>query len=304
MKLLLIAKANAYGNGLNTIKYLEDKVDYIGVAIADEGRRLRLLGITKPILILSYNKDDFEIARKYDLTVGLSDISQLDRGLKYHIAVDTGMNRFGIKSLKDMKSLIKISDKDCIKGMFSHIYDNSNVVLNAQKAKFDEFNELFKSWCPDGISHILSSGSYKTTQMHYDMVRIGLEAYKNCCAVISKVLLTKTIEKGESVGYNGEYVSDKKRKIALIEGGYADGIDRRNCGGNVIIQNRYCKIIGKISMDTFMADISGLNVSIGDNAVLCDSGDITISDIAGRCRVSDYEIMTNMQGRYKYVWLN
>lgn len=303
-KILLVAKANAYGHGISSVVKLSDLVDYYGVAKAIEGRALRKAGVLKPILVFSYNHEDSKIVEEFKLTACVDNLENIKDNIDIHIAVDTGMNRFGVKSLRELEVLLKGCKKEHLSGIFSHIHTNSEVVLSSQNIKFKQFCNLAREYNRDIVSHIASSGSYFDEKLHYDMVRVGRRAYQDACAICSDILAVKKVLPYESIGYNGEFIAKKTMKIAIVEGGYADGIDKRNTGGKVIISGKFCQIIGAISMDSFMVDVSGCKVKVGDKAVICDSTNITAEDIALRCGCSVYEVLCGFRGRYNYVEFN
>lgn len=298
----MVVKANAYGHGFYAASKLEREVDYFGVAKACEGKILRELGVKCPILVMSYNREERALMYEYSLIGGVDSPENLVGLQSVHIAVDTGMNRFGVKSISELDKLLSMAKDTRILGVFSHIYHNAATLINSQYERLIPFVERVRAYNPEAIVHIGSSGSYDYPYAYSDMVRIGRAAYEGACTVVTNILSVKDLDRGESVGYGGEFVADKRMRIAVVEGGYADGIDRRNSGGYVVVSGKRCKIIGAVSMDSFMIDLNGSDAKTGDEVIICDRDTISVEEIAGRIGCSTYEVMTGLKGRYRYVY--
>lgn len=298
----MVVKANAYGHGFYAASKLECEVDYFGVAKACEGKILRELGVKCPILVMSYNREERALMYEYSLIGGVDSPENLVGLESVHIAVDTGMNRFGVKSISELDKLLSMAKDTRILGVFSHIYHNAATLINSQYERLTPFVERVRAYNPEAIVHIGSSGSYEYPYAYSDMVRIGRAAYEGACTVVTNILSVKDLDRGESVGYGGEFVADKRMRIAVVEGGYADGIDRRNSGGYVVVSGKRCKIIGAVSMDSFMIDLNGSDAKTGDEVIICDRDTISVEEIAGRIGCSTYEVMTGLKGRYRYVY--
>lgn len=302
LKILMVVKANAYGHGLYAASRLESETDYFGVARASEGKTLRELGVKCPILVMSYNREECALMGEYSLIGGVDSPENLVGLESVHIAVDTGMNRFGVKNISELDKMLSMAKDTRILGVFSHIYHNAATLINSQYERLTPFVERVRAYNPEALVHIGSSGSYDYPYAYSDMVRIGRAAYDGACTVISNILCVKKLDKGESVGYGGEFVADKRMRIAVVEGGYADGIDKRNSGGYVAISGRRCRIIGAVSMDSFMIDLSETEAKTGDEVIICDRDTVSVEEIASRIGCSTYEVMTGLKGRYRYVY--
>lgn len=303
-KFMLVAKANAYGCGAESVRLVEELVDYYGVARANEGVKLRSLGVSAPILVLSYDQSESASLVQYDLEVAIGSVKEFchaqSAGIsRVHIAIDTGMNRFGLQTLDELVDIFKLSNATKIVGIFSHIYHNSKAVKQAQNKKFAEFVATAKAFTPDILCHIASSGSYIDSSCCYDMARVGLRSYSNCMSVESCIMSIKHIGAFEDVGYNGEFVSTRPMDIAVIQGGYADGIDKRLCKISIDVNGRQCKILGAICMDVFMVDVTGVTCEIGDVVTILNS--CNINEAIALSGISEYELLTGLKGRYNYA---
>ncbi len=302
-KIMAVVKADCYGQGVFITPYIENIVDCFAVSCAMEGSELRQLGITKQILVLGYNKSQHDTAVKYNLTASLSSIDDFSNDLSYHIAVDTGMNRLGIKSVEELKSLLE-NEKTCnIEGLYSHIFDSNDKNIANQVAKFEQFKSMFNQYYSDKLTHISSTSSMQSDFVRCtDITRLGIGLYAGAVSVVSNILLVKQVKIGESVGYNGEFIAIKDTTIAVVSGGYADGIVRKMTGCDVMISGKICPIIGKISMDSFQCDITGVVAKAGDNVIIIDNDCMNIDRLAVSTDLTEYEIYTGLKGRYKYVY--
>lgn len=302
-EIMAVVKANCYNNGSLTARYIEDYVCAFAVATVLEGVNLRKLGITKPILALSFNKNEAELCKKYNISASLSDVRNYVQGVRYHIAIDSGMNRAGVKGLAELKSLLSVIDHKDIEGIYSHIYSQNDVLTCSQISNFEEAIHLTKKYHSQIKTHIFAT-NYKlnANKYHADMVRLGIGLYDSAVAVTSKVLQIKSVKKGECIGYDGEFCAPKDMSVALCEGGYFDGIIRRFCGQKIAISTDFCKVIGKISMDSHIIDITDKRVSVGDTTIIYDTNELSFAERAADMNISAYELMTALKGRFEYVY--
>lgn len=318
-------KADAYGHGLiQTAKNTFDLVDCFGVMNADEGLKLRLNGIFNPVTVTVSEKEEFKNLVKFNLEPCLKNPKEMlfldyhaeaqSKIISYYIKADTGMNRLGVKKISDFEEMMALSlnlKNIRFKGLVSHISSESN--KNAQVKKFEEFISVADCYYKDYIKQI-SSSSY-AEDFPYDMVRLGIGAYGYgkkdsnllpALSVYSQVNSVKNVSKGEKIGYSDSFVAKKDMCVAVIRGGYNDGIRRDSTGGKVIINGSYAQIIGNVCMDLFFADVTNLNVKEGDTVTILGSQNrlgLTADDIAEHCNTIPYEILTSFKGRLKRYYL-
>ena len=308
MDIIAVLKANAYGFGsINIANYLETiNIKHFAVATLQEALDLRLIGkVTGEILILTWTPiSEKETLIKYNLTQTLIDydyakkLNDAPGIVKCHIKVDTGLNRFGLK-VKDIELFKKMFELKNLKieGIFSHLCrefefdEDANNYSKMQIECYDKVvTELEKAGINVGIKHMMNSiGLLRFNDTKYDMVRPGLILYglppetdceeifkleknfKPIGALKCKVMMVKTIEKGEKVGYGSVYIAEEKMKIATISIGFVDGFPSatyRN-GMGVIIKGKYCPITGKVCMDSTMVKIPFDNdIKEGDIATI------------------------------------
>lgn len=300
---MAVVKANCYNNGIYIAKCIEDDVFAFAVANVDEAIGLRKIGITKPILSLSFDKSQADKCKKFDIQVSISNTKNYVQGLKYHIAVDTGMNRNGVKKFEEYSFLLAQIKNEEFVGVYSHIYSQNIVNIKSQLEIFDKFCLMAKKKNCNAIFHIYSSNSFYLNDFyHTDMIRLGMKMYENALAVTSKINAIKQLEKGESVGYDAEFVADKKMTIALCSGGYFDGIIRRLSGEEIAINRHFKPVVGKISMDSFCIDVTNCNAKVGDEVVIYDNEELSFENRAKQMKISNYELMTSLKGRFEYVY--
>lgn len=325
VKITLMLKADAYGHGLiQTAKNTFDLVDCFGVMNADEGLKLRLNGIFNPVTVTVSEKEEFKNLVKFNLEPCLKNPKEMlfldyhaeaqSKIISYYIKADTGMNRLGVKNISDFEEMMALSlnlKNIRFKGLVSHISSESN--KNAQVKKFEEFISVADCYYKDYIKQI-SSSSY-AEDFPYDMVRLGIGAYGYgkkdsnllpALSVYSQVNSVKNVRKGEKIGYSDSFVAKKDMCVAVIRGGYNDGIRRDSTGGKVIINGNYAQLIGNVCMDLFFADVTNLNVKEGDTVTILGSQNrlgLTAVDIAEHCNTIPYEILTSFKGRLKRYYL-
>lgn len=303
-KIMLMLKANAYGHGIEEVaKYVEDIVDAFGVETLDEALALKSIGIKKDILVLACAPKEIDIAVHNNLTIGVynTEIAQrilrLSRRCIYarvHLKVDSGMHRLGLDDvLEDILEEFKQNNVD-VQGVYSHLRDKSL----AQKEKFDALASIVTRFYPGAIKHLASSHSLKNAMLQYDMVRVGISAYIGAMKVQSTVLDARFVHKGEKIGY-GNFTLDRDSNIAVVFGGYADGIFRENppC---VYINGKKCKPIGYACMDVFIVDTGDYLATSYETALLLDND--TIDEYVLSHNTINYCAMTMLHGRVEWCY--
>lgn len=300
----LMVKANAYGHGLGFIKKTQDLVFAYGVATEQEGIKLRSL-TEKPILITAPDIKMSAMYEMYGLTPMISTPLQLlainenSKGcVKAHLKVDSGMGRFGCKTLKETKSMIVLADKlnrVKISGICTHF--SSLTTAETQMRIFDRHIDLAERFTGRLLRHAAASGTRGVDK--YDFRRIGYTAYADVMKVTSEIASVKTLKKGERAGYNGVYQATKKTDIAVVYGGYADGIPRNALGYNVKIRGKNHKIVA-VCMDIFIVELS-CKCSVGDQVTIVGGQNSIekLAEISGRI---PYEIYVGFGGRCKFIY--
>ena len=335
-KMMVMVKAFGYGNGgFEIAKLLEHhKVDYLGVAFADEGISLKSAGITVPIMVLNPESTSFSALIQHQLEPEIYSIKGLkaflkiaeQKKLKYfpiHIKLDTGMHRLGFEeeNLTELIQTLKGNETVQIKSILSHMATSDDLKHDAfsksQIALFEKLSsQLQTSLNIKPIRHILNtSGITNYPEAQYDMVRLGIGLYgisndyeeqkelENVGTLKSIISQIRTIEKGESVGYGRRFIAEKETIIATIPIGYADGI-RRSWGhgvGYVVINNIQAKIIGSICMDMLMVDVTNIDCKEGQTVIVFGENP-TVNFMTKQLNTIPYEILTSISQRVKRVF--
>ena len=326
-KIIAVVKAFAYGHGDAAIaKKLEELGVYaFWVADFEEGVNLRKTGIFKRIIVANPGAKSYSEIVKYDLEPVIYNFRLLEifeensTPISVHIKFNSGMNRYGfnLKEIDALTSRIKESPHLKIESICSHLAVADNKLKDdftqKQFKKFDVLCDLFsKKLNVKFERHILNTaGVLRFPGQQKEMVRIGIGLYgvgedESLMVVgrlFSNIAQIRILQKGEKVGYNASFVAEKEMKIAVIPLGYADGINRKlgDKKGKVLINNILAPIIGKISMDSFMVDISGINAKEGD-LVNIFSQENSVAEIARNLDTIPYEILATLNRRIKRIY--
>ncbi|MCL2073766.1 MAG: bifunctional UDP-N-acetylmuramoyl-tripeptide:D-alanyl-D-alanine ligase/alanine racemase [Marinilabiliaceae bacterium] len=334
-KVLAMIKAFGYGSGSHEIASVlqHHKVDYLGVAFADEGTELRQAGISLPIIVMNPEENSFSTMLKLGLEPEIFSFKILNAfnkavenegvsNISIHIKIDTGMNRLGFR-LEETEKLIaalKSMPNLRVKSVFSHLAGSSEPELDdftqKQIARFKNVCEKIKSELQyNFLRHILnSSGIERFPDAHFDMVRIGIGLYgisaindkrlENAVTLKTYISQIKRVAAGETVGYGCAQRFENKGVIAVIPIGYADGFNRKlSCGkGKVLVNGKLAPIVGNICMDMSMIDISSIiNVKEGDEVIIFGN-EYHLTEIAKQLDTIPYEILTSIGRRVKRVY--
>ncbi|HEY3404070.1 MAG TPA: bifunctional UDP-N-acetylmuramoyl-tripeptide:D-alanyl-D-alanine ligase/alanine racemase [Ohtaekwangia sp.] len=333
-KIMVMVKAFAYGSGSNEVANILQyhKVDYLGVAYADEGAELRKNNITLPIMVMNPSEESFQTILHYNLEPEVysfkilrSLLRHLDRKKCWiHIKLDTGMHRLGFdeNDLSELIAMLKTNSNLEVGSIFSHMAGADESVHDAfsreQALKFkSQADRISKEIGYRPIYHILNSpGILRLTDLQFDMVRLGVGLYgvdpteerahelipvATLKTIISQI---KQIKKGESIGYGRKGFAEKDTTIATIAIGYADGYSRAfsRGAGNVLIHGRRVPVIGNVCMDMTMIDITGIPAQEGDEVIIFGA-QLPIQEVADSIKTIPYEILTNTSERVKRVFV-
>jgi Alr-MurF fusion protein len=335
-KLMVMVKAFGYGNGgFEIAKLLEHhKVDYLGVAFADEGIALKNAGINLPIMVLNPETSSFSAIILNQLEPEIYSFKGLNSFLKIannkklknypvHIKIDTGMHRLGfeLEDIDELISILKANKTIEVKSILSHMAtsdDNQHFAFALSQINlFDDISyKIMTELKINPIRHILNtSGISNFSKAQFDMVRLGIGLYgisndlneqkylENVSTLKSIISQIRTIEKDESVGYGRRFIAKNQMKIATIPIGYADGVSRLwgNELGFVNINNQKATILGSVCMDMLMVDITQIDCQEGDSVIIFGENP-SVTFIAEKLKTIPYEILTSVSHRVKRVF--
>lgn len=328
VKLLCVIKADAYGHGAVAFaKHLDDKCDFFGVACIEEAIELKKAGIKTPLLILGtvahYNFDqvvenDIRIPiYSFDAAKALSDEAvKQNKTVKFHFCVDTGMSRIGFQVNEESADICKkITELPNIfaEGLFSHFATADEKDLSKtinQREQFKKFISYLEERNIDiPIKHINNSAGIMNFDEYFDMCRMGIITYGLYPSdEVDKSLLDirpvmqwkthishiKTLENGREISYGGTYTVVGEKKIATIPVGYADGYPRcLSNKGKVLINGQFAPITGRVCMDQFMVDITGIEAKEGDTVVLVGKSgenELSMEEVSEAAYSFNYEL--------------
>lgn len=334
-KLVCMVKADAYGAGaVEVAKTLQDhRVDYLAVAVADEGVTLRKNGITCNIMIMNPEMTSFKTMFDYKLEPEVYSFRLLDAlvkaaqkegitGYPVHIKLDTGMHRLGFDPHCDMDELIsRLKHQNAIipRSVFSHfVGSDSDDFDNFSAMQFKLFDEGSKK-LQSAFSHKIlrhmdnSAGIEHFPERQMDMCRLGLGLYgidsrdnsilNTVSTLKSTILQIHRVPKEETVGYSRKGVLTRDSVIGAIPIGYADGLNRRlGCGHcYCLVNGQKAPYVGNICMDVAMIDLTGIDCKEGDTVeIFGEHLPVTVlSDVLGTI---PYEVLTSISNRVKRVY--
>jgi alanine racemase len=342
-KIMMAVKANAYGHGSIPIAKaaLQVGVFYLGVAFVDEGVELRLGGIEAPILVLGYTPHEaigYALKNRLSLTIySLASLQAVEQAAaelgvraNIHIKVDTGMGRIGVQpaaALPLLQTALKCKHIR-VEGLFTHFATTDERDQTYARWQGERFARLIQQCEEEGmeiplIHGLNSGGAMGMPEFSYDMVRLGISLYgsyparqmeqaqvrlKPVLTFKSKIVHLKQLPAGIGVSYGKTYISGGKEWIATLPVGYADGYSRSlSQRGYVLVAGIRVPIIGRISMDQLMLDVTeAMPVRVGDEVVLYGrQGDeqITLEEVADQIGTIHYEVTCMLNHRVPRVYM-
>lgn len=348
-KLMVIIKANGYGHGAVPLARALDSiceqgkpaVDAYGVAVVEEGIRLRKAGIRKPILVLGANPAELaQKAVEYDISMTVCDAvfarAMSDEAVRQgkkarlHIKLDTGMGRIGFAGTEeDAQEIAKLAKLPgvVIEGLFSHFARADEIDKTMAKQQFERFlafrDRLAGLGVKPELCHIANSaGIIEMPEVQLDMVRSGISTYglypsedvdkarlllTPIMELKSHVSFVKEVPAGFPVGYGSTFVSGHPMRIATVPVGYADGFPRMLSNrGFVLLHGKRVPVIGRICMDQFMIDVTELDeVRPGDIVTLVGrDGDafLPVEEPAGLAGSFSYEFVCGISERVPRIF--
>ena len=334
-KMVCMIKADGYGAGAVEIaRTLQDhRVDYLAVAVADEGVTLRKAGITANIMIMNPEMTAFKTMFDYDLEPEVYSFRLLDALIKaarkegitgwpVHIKLDTGMHRLGFDPVDDMDELIdRLKHQNAVipRSVFSHFVgsdsDDFDSFSAQQFALFEEgSNKLQSAFSHKILRHIdNSAGIEHFPERQLDMCRLGLGLYgidSRDNRILNTVSTLKTtilqmhhVPAGETVGYSRKGKLDRDSVIAAIPIGYADGLNRHlgNRHGYCLVNGQKAEYVGNICMDVAMIDVTDIPCQEGDQVEIFGEH-LPVTVLSDAIDTIPYEVLTGVSNRVKRVY--
>ncbi len=327
-KVMSIVKSNAYGHGIAQVaSVIEKETDWFGVASGNEALELRKAGIKKPILVLSfYSEDEISELIKTKVSLAVYDLKQaklisaaakkLKKIANVHLKADTGTSRLGIfpNEVAGFADKLLRWPNIKIEGAFSHFAASEENMEFTEKQNhlFNAVIEELEWRGLNPIKHIAcTAAGIVSPTSHHDMVRLGIGLYglwpsplaqkkakfelKPVLSWQTHIIQVKQLSKGTFIGYDLTYQTKRATKLAVPPVGYYDGYDRKLSNtGEVLINGKKCKVLGRVCMNLLMADATDVkNVKAGDKVMLvCD--EIPVDELAKKIGTNDYEVVARI----------
>lgn len=344
-QLMAVVKANAYGHGAaECARALEEvNVDWFGVALVEEGIELRQARISRPVFCLGgFWRGQAGDVIERDLTPAVYRIDQaeelndragaLGRIVNFHLKVDTGMGRLGVRldELAEFARALKRFDNVKLDGVMTHfaVADSATTdYTDSQIARYEEAVEILRdlgfnlSW-----RHMANSAGIQAyPQSHGNLARAGAAMYglkrdvlspriepfdtRPVMSLHSRIMMLKTVPAGTPLGYGLTFTTARESRIATLPIGYADGLRRLHSNnGRVLIRGHFAPIVGRVSMDLTIVDVTDVpGAELGDEAVLIGERNglrICAEDLAEEIGTISYEIVTGISARVPRAYSN
>lgn len=338
-KALAVVKADAYGHGAKMVaKRLDPVADGFAVAYLDEAVELRDAGIRKPIVILDgvFAQEEYDLALEKDVWPLIHDETTLEwflarrgsigRKTTVWLKLDTGMRRAGFSPENFRLAHEKLMASGLVENivMITHFSCADEPEKDFTQRQLKVFNEATQGLKGErSVANTAGCMFHPAAKMEWGRAGIGLYGYSPdgnpahadgllpVMRLVSKVVSTRILAKGESVSYGNRFTADKDMLIGLVPCGYADGYPRRPSVGNpVLVDGKPSRIVGRVCMDLLMVEIPlgpGESPDAGSSWAGCEVelwGDgVSLDEIAQRADTISYEILTHLK-RAKRVYID
>lgn len=317
-KIVAVVKANCYGHDINLLApILDEHIDMFAISTIEEAYALLKMKVSKPILVLQgySNKEELEFIAKNNLHSTIFNSKQLDlistldnSKLNLWLKINTGMNRLGIEPKEITQYLHQLTDHNII--LMSHFACADKAADSMNQTQIEIYNDILQEHhYPSSISN--SAAIFSFPNMNYDFIRPGLALYgaspfspktandlnlKPVMTLKAKIIDIKDVSEGDYIGYGADYHCLKNTKIAIVSCGYGDGYPLAPNGTPILVNNKLCPTIGRVSMDMLTIDISSIKCKIGDKVTLWGEG-LPVEKIAEHNNLHPWQILTAVSKR-------
>lgn len=334
-KIMAMVKAFSYGAGSYEIASILafHQADYLAVAYIEEGVALREARISLPIMVLNPDQSHLPQLWRYNLEPEVYSVEMLQalaeqaqgRATQIHLMWDTGMHRLGLSpdDLPAVLAVLQAHPELFVVSQLSHLVGSDNPIhdtfTRSQADRFVALASQVEQHLPyTPMRHLLNSGGItRFPEYAFDMVRLGLGLYGldttgaigsrlqpvgRLKTVVSQI---RTLNKGESIGYNRAYVTDRQTVVATVAIGYADGYRRAfsNGKGYLLIHGEKAPVVGQVCMDLTMVDVTDIpGVAVGDEAIVFGP-ELPVEVLAAQADTIPYDIITGIDQRVKRIYI-
>lgn len=337
-----VVKSNAYGHDLALFSGITDKLGADGFCVDElpEGLKLREIGVKKPVLILGPTLPLFlKIAGRQNLTVTISSFPALENLIKskikpnFHLKIDTGMHRQGFYPHELPQVIQKIRNwklgiRNCLTGAYTHFASAKDLNYPTYTDwQFKEFKKSISRLKKSGFNNLVchaaaTGGTLMNPRYHLDAVRVGIGLYglwpskeleMQCQKINLKPVLSwhtliseiKNIQSGQFIGYDLVERVTRVGRMAVLPIGYWHGFPRHLSGvGEVLINGQRARVLGRVSMDLIVVDVTGIKCNVGDRAVIIGKKKkegITAAELAQKSGTTHYETVTRINPLIKRI---
>lgn len=334
-KTVCMVKASAYGAGaLEVARTLQEcKVEYLAVAVADEGAELRSQGITTGIMVMNPEPSSFRTLFSNKLEPEVYSFGMLRMLVQaagregitdypIHIKIDTGMHRLGFMPHEVPQLVAELKQQNALtpRSVFSHFVGSDSPLFDSfSRVQVERFEQASQTLQSAFTHHILrhicnSAGAERFLNVQYDMVRLGIGLYgispmgedatlHPISALKTIILQIHDVDADETIGYSRKGVLTRPSRIAALPIGYADGLNRKfgNGNGYCIIGGRKAPYVGNICMDVCMVDVTDIECKEGDEVEIFGPN-LPVTTLATWIDTIPYEILTSVSTRIKRVY--
>jgi alanine racemase len=330
-----MVKANGYGLGAELITRALEPLDpyAFGVAAAEEGKALRAAGVRRPIIVFTpLTREALQVAAQHELTPAISDVaslaywSEIGKGADFHVEIDTGMGRAGFdwRETSSWSEQVRdvVSKGARCAGVFTHFHGADAADSTAAAAQWQRFRDALAQ-LPVSTEDLLvhacnSAAALRWPEYAVDAVRPGIFLYgghpapgingeakyrpEPVASVHARVVLVRDVPPGSTVGYGATHAARGWERWATVAIGYGDGLPRALGNvGSALVLGRRVRIVGRISMDMTVVDVTGVpEVTAGDAATFIGSDgeeEILVDEVAVQAGTISYEILTGLTPR-------
>lgn len=328
-KLLAVVKADAYGHGAVGVSpaLAAAGVDWLGVALLEEGVEIRRVGVALPILVLGTARPaKIALYRRYGLTPTVSSLAELALWREWtaaskepqpvHLKVNTGMSRLGVEldEVGEALALLRQSPGLALAGLLSHFGDADLLGSPRNAAQEERFAAVLAQLTERERGGVLVHLANSAAALHrpasrYDLVRLGLALYgldpsavvedlTPVMSVATRIVQLREVPAGTPLSYGGRTVTRRRSRIAVVPVGYADGYAWRLTGkAEALVGGRKVPVAGSVTMDMTLLDVTDTAAQVGDEVVLLGrqgSEQIRAADLARQAGTISWEILCHL----------
>lgn len=335
-KIMAAIKADGYGHGIKPVaQALNNIVDEFGVASTDDALRVKEQALDTPVTVFSgfHRSEELIAAFNRSISFFVYDESQLDiieefsqqqrtGSIKIWLKVDTGMSRLGfsIDQLANIINRMEAIPIVFIRGIVSHLANSDCPTHPQNKAQYQSFQQLKEQYKhKDWQWSLANSGALiAMSDSQYDWVRPGIMLYgssplqdktaeelglKPVMTLKSQLISIRHVPRGQSVGYGSTWTARESTRVGVVACGYGDGYPRHiDANTPVLVNQQRTVILGRVSMDLIVVDLTKVSAKVGDEVILWGDG-LPVDEIAISAETIAYELMCGIKSRVQRLYV-